>query len=93
MELRRPRHSSVATAMATASVVLVTALASAVSAQTLTDPHPKPRQPAVPNAAKAHAQARVKSCAAYGAGFIQVPGTDACIKVGGFVDGTVSSGR
>jgi hypothetical protein len=27
----------------------------------------------------------MKSCSIYGAGFVQVPGSDACIKIGGSV--------
>jgi hypothetical protein len=32
----------------------------------------------------------MKSCSTYGAGFVQIPGSDACVKIGGFVavDGT-----
>jgi Porin subfamily len=29
----------------------------------------------------------IKSCPTYGAGFVQVPGGDACVKIGGFVQG------
>jgi hypothetical protein len=31
-------------------------------------------------------------CSAFGAGFVQVPGTDTCVKIGGYVtiDGTVN---
>jgi hypothetical protein len=36
----------------------------------------------------------MKSCSLYGAGFVNVPGTDACIKIGGYVtvEGTTKQG-
>lgn len=71
--------------VATAIVVA----ASGADAQTLTDPSPKPKWQPPAHAEKNH-RAAVKSCAAYGAGFVQVPGTGACVKIGGFVEGTVS---
>jgi len=79
-----------------AFIVALTAASMAAApssfAQTLADPNPPPKAapPAAPKAAPAK---HVKSCAAFGAGFVQMPGTDACIKVGGFVDGSVSTGR
>ena len=73
-------------------VVLATAvaLAAAVSsgvAQTLTQPNPTPQAetPSPKNAVKSHHMGRVKTCDAYGAGFRNIPGTDACIKIGGSV--------
>ncbi len=54
------------------------------SAQTLTNPDPKPA-PALRAPAKSQAQERVKPCPAFGAGFVQLPGTDACVKIGGSV--------
>ena len=53
-------------------------------AQTLTNPDPKPVPP-LSTPAKAQAHAPAKACGAYGAGFVQLPGTDACIKIGGSV--------
>jgi hypothetical protein len=94
MKLCAKTPRSIFAAIVAASVVL--ALASAAGAQTLSEPAPKPKWTPPPNAAKSHAAApaaRVKTCAAYGAGFAQVPGTDACIKIGGFVEGTVSAGH
>ena len=80
-----------------ATVVLTTAVALIVMvspgiAQTLTQPNPPP-QPSPPAAAtKSRPTAgHVKVCDAYGAGFMNVPGTDACIKVGGGV--TVQAGH
>jgi hypothetical protein len=63
-------------------------------AQTLTNPNPPaPSRP--PLAAKPDASSRVKSCSAYGAGYVNIPGTDACVKVGGSVTvgGSVNQGR
>jgi hypothetical protein len=45
---------------------------------------PSAKHPA-PDAAKSPAAERMKACSAYGAGFVQVPGSDACVKIGGFV--------
>jgi hypothetical protein len=73
---------------------------SGAMAQTLLEPNPKgelnstkPSQP--PDAAKQRSGLRTKSCSAFGAGFVQLPGTDTCVKVGGFVttEGAVNHGR
>jgi Porin subfamily len=73
-------------------IVLATAvaLAAAVSsgvAQTLTQPNPTPQAETPPpkDAARSRHTGRVKTCDAYGAGFRNIPGTDACIKIGGGV--------
>jgi len=73
-------HLGAATAAATIAVVLMT---SGVFAQTLSDPNPPPKRS--PKSAAKSPAARVKSCSAYGAGFVNVPGTDACVKIGGWV--------
>jgi Porin subfamily len=68
-------------------IIFATAIALNVmgaSAQTLTNPDPK-HAPHLSAAAKSQARERTKACSAYGAGFVQLPGTDACIKIGGFV--------
>lgn len=65
--------------------VAVAVMASGVFAQTLTDPDSPPKWSPPKSAAKSPAAARTKSCSAYGAGFVNVPGTDACIKIGGWV--------
>ena len=61
-----------------------------VGAQTLTQPYPqtKPSAPAI--AEKSKPGENVKSCSTFGAGFVKIPGTDACVKIGGSVtlDGT-----
>lgn len=91
MKLMNPRIV-LATAVALATVV------SSGLAQTLTQPNPaaqaktsltKTSPPTV--ATKSHPAGHVKTCEAYGAGFRNIPGTDACVKIGGGV--TVDVGR
>lgn len=80
---------------ATLLAILIVATAPGVmgaAAQTLTDPNPKTTTPPPPAPAKLPANGRAKSCSAFGAGFVQVPGTDACVKIGGFVS-TEASGH
>ena len=77
-------------------IVLATAVAlafmvSPCATQTLTQPNPQTRTPPPAAATKSRAAGHVKTCDAYGAGFMNVPGTDACIKIGGGV--TVDVGR
>lgn len=78
------------------AVVPAALLVSGVAAQTLSDPRPpakwSPPQPAQ-SAAKSKPAARTKSCSAYGAGFVNLPGTDTCIKIGGWVTVEGSTGR
>lgn len=57
---------------------------STVFAQTLTDPNPSAKW-TPPASAKTKAAEPAKRCSAFGAGFVNVPGTDACVKVGGWV--------
>lgn len=70
---------------AVAVITLIGAPGSVALAQTLTDPNPPAKWPPPRAAAKYPSTARAKSCSAYGAGFVNVPGTNACIKVGGWV--------
>jgi hypothetical protein len=70
-------------AVAAAATLAVT-LDDGAGAQTLTNPSPQPAL-SRPLAAKPDANAKVKSCSAYGAGFVNVPGTEACVKIGGSV--------
>ncbi len=53
-------------------------------AQTLANPDPRPA-PHPSDAAKSQPRDRAKACPAYGAGFVQLAGTDACVKIGGSV--------
>jgi len=74
-------------------VAMMAALAvvtSPATAQTLTQPNSTPQIPRTV-ATKSRPTGHVKTCAAYGAGFRNIPGTDACIKIGGGV--TVDVGR
>ena len=79
-------------ALAAATIMLTVVAGSAAIAQTLTNPNPQTNLPPPHAAAKSPQPAgNVKSCAAYGAGFVNVPGTDACVKIGGYVSGEVTS--
>jgi hypothetical protein len=72
------------------AMALIIAVTSAATAQTLTDPYPRSHSPR-PVAGKPTASKHMKACPEYGAGFYRVDGTDACVKIGGFVDIGVSS--
>jgi len=72
-------------AAALAAGAPLTLFSAAVLAQTLTDPNPQAKWPPRQAPAKSQPAARVKSCGAYGAGFVNIPGTDTCVKVGGWV--------
>jgi hypothetical protein len=74
----------------------VGALATVVSSgvgQTLTQPNstPQAKTSPPPVATKSRQTGHLKTCDAYGAGFRNIAGTDACIKIGGGV--TVDVGR
>ena len=75
--------------LATAAV-LATVVSSGV-AQTLTQPSPQTKPPPPAVTTKSRPTGHVKTCDAYGAGFRNIPGTDACLKIGGGV--TVDVGR
>ena len=76
--------------MAAASALLLGLAASNAAAQTLTNPGGPKWSPPRP-AAKHHEATRPKkSCKQFGAGFVAVAGSDACVKIGGWV--TVESG-
>lgn len=66
------------------AAALLLAAASGAVAQTLSEPAPTKWSPPS-KAAKSQQAARVKACSAFGPGFINVPGTDACVKIGGWV--------
>jgi hypothetical protein len=69
---------------AIAAALLLAVSASAVLAQTLAEPAPSKWSPAS-KAAKSKKAAQAKACGAFGPGFVNVPGTDACVKIGGWV--------
>jgi hypothetical protein len=78
-------------AVAIASALLMGVVVEHAAAQTLADPNPPSKWPAPHGAAKSHTSAQTKkSCKQFGAGFVNVPGTDTCVKIGGFV--TVEGG-
>jgi hypothetical protein len=66
-------------------------MSSGVGAQTLVDPNPKTNPPPPTVTTKSQPAKHVKNCSAYGAGFMVMPGTDMCIKIGGSV--TVEAGH
>jgi hypothetical protein len=66
--------------------------ASSTRAQTLADPN-RPPNSLPPPASESTAKPHAKSCPQFGAGFVQLPGSDICVKIGGFVDGQVSGSR
>lgn len=69
---------------ALAAALLFAAPASGAIAQTFSDPAPPAKWSPPSRAAKSQA-ARAKACTAFGPGFVNVPGTDACVKIGGWV--------
>jgi Porin subfamily len=77
-----------------ATTMLVVLSASGAAAQTLTDPN-VPRIPPHSPTAKSPPTEHVKSCSTYGAGFFYVPGTDTCVKFGGYFreEGATNLGR
>ena len=74
--------------LATAAVLAI--VVSPGAAQTLTQPSAQTKTPPAVTT-KSRPAGHVKTCDAYGAGFRNIPGTDACIKIGGGV--TVDVGR
>jgi hypothetical protein len=66
--------------------------ASGVLAQTLAEPNP-PANSSPPLGSASAAKTHPKSCPQYGAGFVQLPGSDTCVKIGGYVDGQISGSR
>ena len=77
------------------TITLSEAASSGAIAQTLMEPNPKPKLSQPSGLAKPQSGLRTKSCSAFGAGFVQVPGTDTCVKIGGYVtmEGTLNRGR
>jgi Porin subfamily len=89
--LRRTRVRAVIVVLA---MTLCQAVTSGAIAQTLIEPNSRPKsQP--PGQAKPQPALRTKGCSAFGAGFVQIPGSDTCVKIGGFVtvEGGVNHGR
>ena len=74
---------------AAAALVTAMAIASSAGAQTISEPNSQKKLPPPSAAAKPLKTEREKSCAMYGAGFARVPNSDTCVKIGGFVEGSV----
>jgi len=90
----RQRCTTIRAVIAVLAITLSEAVASGAIAQTLIEPNSKPKsQP--PGSLKPQPSLRTKACSAFGAGFVQLPGTDTCVKIGGYVtiDGGVNHGR
>jgi Porin subfamily len=83
MDRRIARARSIVVVATT--VVLGVVIASSVDAQTLSDPYPKTTASPPAATTKSRPAAHAKNCSAYGAGFMVMPGTDMCIKIGGSV--------
>jgi hypothetical protein len=77
------------------TIALAAMAASGVIAQTLIEPNSRPKLSQPSGSAKPQSALRTKACSGFGAGFVQIPGTDTCVKIGGFVtmEGTVNHGR
>lgn len=87
-----PAHPSRrAVAVLAATAALAVAISSGGVAQTLTEPNPQTKAPPPTVTTKSRPAGHAKICSAYGAGFVNVPGSDACIKIGGGV--TIDAGR
>ena len=78
-----------------AAATLAVLLSGGAGAQTLVNPNAQPTPSRPRLAAKPRQNEHLKLCSAYGAGFVNIPGTDACIKIGASVnvDSTISRGR
>jgi hypothetical protein len=74
-----------AAAIVAALGMLSITITSRVGAQTLADPTPTTKSSGRGATAPTPAPERATACATYGAGFVQMPGSDACIKLGGYV--------
>lgn len=73
-----------AAAVATATVLIYFS-ASDAFAQTLSEAKASEWSLPPPSAtARSPSTGHLRSCSGYGAGFAAIPGTDACVKVGGF---------
>jgi hypothetical protein len=88
-----PKPHSILRIGAAAAFALAIAIVSSARAQTITEPYPQRKSPQPSAAAKSLPMGREKSCAMYGAGFVRVPASDTCVKIGGFVEGSVGASR
>jgi len=79
--------------LAAAAALLMGLAASNATAQTLTNPNGPNWSPSHPAAKHNEATRPKKSCKQFGAGFVAVPGSDTCVKIGGWVTVETSTGR
>lgn len=88
------RRARVRAVIVVQAMTLCQAANSAAIAQTLIEPNSRPKTQ-TPGAAKPQPALRSKACSAFGAGFVQIPGSDTCVKIGGYVtvEGGVNRGR
>jgi hypothetical protein len=87
MNCRIAKGLAVAAAAMLAAWLPMIPLASTVFGQTLADPSPPAKlSPPQPGAKSRPSVAAKKSCSAFGPGFVNVPGTDACVRIGGWVE-------
>lgn len=85
---------SVCRVMALAAAMATSLVVARAGAQTLADPNPPTKSSPQTVASKSQPAEHEKACSAYGTGFVQMPGTGACLKIGGYVSaGAASSGR
>ena len=76
-------------AIMVAATIIAAAATSGVVAQTPPSPTGTPKAPprsfATPDVTKTAPVKQTRSCSSYGEGFVNVPGTDTCIKAGGYM--------
>jgi hypothetical protein len=92
----RMSSAILAPAALVAAITLAAAMLSHASAQTLVSPYGSPKaQPSPPSAISKQRSRPMKSCTEYGEGFVYVPGTDTCVKFGGYLrtDAVITRGR
>jgi len=84
-----------AIAIAAATTMLAFVVAPSVVAQTITEPNTHIKSSPPPATAKSLPTGRARSCSMYGAGFVYVPATETCIKLGGYmrIDGAINNGH
>ena len=82
-------------AVTAVAIFVVAAAASDAVAQTTSTPAPRiqPDSFATPSTTRAAPAKPAKSCSIYGDGFVQVPGTDTCVKMNGYVRSQTYIGR
>jgi hypothetical protein len=65
--------------------ILTVAVAAQTPSSTTGKPKSQPDLFQTPSAAKTAPVKRMKSCSSYGDRFVYVPGTDTCVKAGGYL--------